>query len=90
MKDFEWDQNKREHNLQKHGIDFIDGIEIFDDSDRIECESTRNGETRFLTIGCVNDIVLLLVYIQRGAKRRIISVRRASKNERQAYEQAKE
>jgi uncharacterized protein len=85
MKDFEWDENKRNYNLEKHGIDFIDAVSIFDDPDRIEFENTRQGETRIQTIGMVHDIVLFLVYTSRGRKKRIISVRRASKNERKAY-----
>lgn len=88
MKNFEWDESKRKYNLDKHGIDFIDIIELFDDPNRIEFENTRNGEKRFQTIGMVNDVVLFLVYTSRGSKKRIISVRRASKNERKAYEEA--
>ncbi len=88
MKEFEWDENKRKSNLEKHKIDFIDAIEIFNDVNRIELESTRKGEPRFQTIGMVNHVVLLLVYVIRQGKRRIISVRRASKSERKAYETA--
>ena len=89
IRNFEWDENKRELNLKKHGIDFIDAIEIFNDPDRIEAESSFEKEKRRLTIGLVNDIVLLLVYTQRGKKRRIISVRKASKSERKFYYEAK-
>ncbi|HSW69944.1 MAG TPA: BrnT family toxin [Gammaproteobacteria bacterium] len=85
---FEWNENKRKHNLEKHGIDFMDAITIFDDPARIEFESNRRGEMRFQTIGMVHDVVLLLVYTLRGNKTRIISVRRASKNERKTYYEA--
>jgi uncharacterized DUF497 family protein len=88
MKDFEWDKNKRRYNIEKNGIDFIDAILIFDDQDRIEFECLRNGEVRFQTIGMVHDTALFLVYASRGRKKRIISVRRASKNERTAYDEA--
>ena len=88
MKYFEWDENKRKYNLEKHGIDFIDAIAIFDDPDRIEFENIRKGETRIQTIGMVHDIILFLVHTSRGRKKRIISVRRASKNERKAYDEA--
>jgi uncharacterized DUF497 family protein len=87
MSYYEWDENKRRYNLDKHGIDFMDAIEIFHDLNRMEFENTRKEETRFQTIGMVNDIVLFLVYTIRGRKKRIISVRRASKNERKAYDQ---
>lgn len=81
------DENKRTYNLEKHGIDFIDAIALFDDPNRIELENIREGEKRLQTIGIVHDVVLFLVYTSRGSKKRIISVRRASKNERKAYEQ---
>jgi len=88
MKYFEWDEKKRKYNLAKHGIDFIDAIAIFEDPDRIEFRTVRRGETRVQTIGVVHKIILFLVYTFRGRKKRIISVRRASKNERKAYDQA--
>jgi len=28
--EFEWDENKRQSNLSKHGIDFVDAAKIFD------------------------------------------------------------
>ncbi|MES2141851.1 MAG: BrnT family toxin [Pseudomonadota bacterium] len=43
---FEWDEKKRSLNLEKHGIDFVDAIEIFDDFNRIELETVRNSEVR--------------------------------------------
>lgn len=89
IRNFEWDENKKEINLEKHGVDFIDAIEIFNDPDRIEAESSFEKEKRFLTIGLVSDIVLLVVYTQRGKKRRIISARKASKSERKFYYEAK-
>ena len=89
MKLFEWDESKREINFGKHEIDFIDAVEIFNDPDRIELESIRSGEKRFQTIGMTHEIILFLVYNRRGKKKRIISARRASKNERKAYYEEK-
>lgn len=85
MKNFEWDENKREANLLKHGIDFVDAVKVLDDFDRIEFENTKYGEKRYQTIGTIHEIVILLVYTERNAKRRIISARRASKKERDVY-----
>ena len=86
MKPFEWDENKREANLKKHSIDFIDAIKVFADADRIELESSKNGESRYQVIGSMGDIiVILLVYTDRNEKKRIISARRASKKERELY-----
>ena len=85
MNKFEWDENKRELNLEKHGIDFVDAIDVFMDLSRIETESSRDKELRYQTIGAVNDVVILVVYTYRAGTVRLISARRASKNEREAY-----
>ena len=89
MKYFEWDKNKKTLNFKKHGIDFIDAIEIFDDPNRIEYASHWEGEERFQTIGTIYNTVIFLVYTTRKNKKRIISARRASKNERKKYDKEK-
>ena len=85
MKEYEWDNNKREINLKKHGIDFVGAVKVFDDTDRIEFSSHRKGEERLQTIGTVNGVTISLIYTIRENKKRIISVRRANKNERETY-----
>ncbi len=80
------DENKRALNLEKHGIDFIDAIDVFADLSRIEALSTRHYELRYQTIGSVHDVVILVVYTVRKDTIRLISARRASKNEREAYD----
>lgn len=89
MQVFEWDETKRMLNLDKHGIDFVDAVAIFHDPNRIELETVRHGEIRYQAIASVNNIVLLIVYTIRNKVKRIISARRASKNERKAYFDAK-
>lgn len=85
MERFEWDEKKRLLNLEKHGIDFVDAVDIFEDLSRIEKESLRGHELRYETIGTVNDVVIFVVYTYRESIIRLISARRASKNEREAY-----
>lgn len=88
---FEWDESKRTLNLAKHSIDFVDAIKVFHDTNRIELETERNGEQRLQTIGMVEGMTIILVaYIDRNKKKRIISARRASKKEREAYHLAGE
>ena len=86
MNKFEWDENKRLINIEKHSIDFVDAIGVFDDVNRIELETTRNNERRFLTIGKIEGVIILVVYANRDDKIRIISARRASIEERKYYE----
>lgn len=86
---FEWDDNKRKTNIAKHGLDFVDGIEVFFDLNRKEWPDARKdyGEIRCRTIGMVNDVLLHVVYTKREEVTRIISVRRAHKNERKKYKE---
>lgn len=86
--EFEWDENKRQSNLSKHGIDFVDAAKIFN---RPVLERVDNRydyeETRIVALGEVNGVVLFVVYTWRGEIRRIISARRATKRERNKYYQ---
>ena len=85
--EYEWDENKNKINQEKHGIDFLDAVQVFLDPNRMEMVDDRKeyGETRYLTIGEVETVFLFVVYTKRGHKCRLISARRASKNEREIY-----
>jgi uncharacterized protein len=82
---FEWDESKREVNLAKHYIDFRDAKRVFD-GPVFERGERRHGEDRTLAIGLMEDIEIVVVYVMRGARRRIISARRANRNERRDYQ----
>jgi uncharacterized DUF497 family protein len=85
---FEWDLAKAEANLEKHGIDFIDVTRVFDDTARIILDVSRPDdlETRIKVIGKIRDVVIVsVVYTDRAGKIRIISARKASKDERERY-----
>jgi uncharacterized DUF497 family protein len=83
---FEWDEDKRLTNIQKHGIDFVDNPQIFDD-DTIIYEDTRfdYGETRLIATGMLKGRVIVLAYTERGEPIRIISARKATKYEKNNY-----
>jgi uncharacterized DUF497 family protein len=84
--EIEWDNNKAAANLIKHKIDFEDAKNIFLDTNCLEREDKRDyNETRIQVIGIVNQVVLLVVYTKRNGRYRIISARRANKNERRQY-----
>jgi uncharacterized DUF497 family protein len=84
--DFEWDEAKRQAHILKHGIDFVDAIEVFTGR-FIETEDRRRdyGERRFLATGEAQGETLRVIYTSRGTHCRIISARRARRNERRAY-----
>jgi uncharacterized protein len=84
--DNEWDEAKRLANITKHGIDFVAAVKVFDGS-FIETEDRRRdyGEQRYQTFGEVGGRLIQVVYTLRSDRRRIISARRARRNERRAY-----
>lgn len=57
--EFEWDKNKNESNKEKHGIDFNQAKEVFEDMDKIEVPDNRKdyGEKRTKIIGKAFDLV---------------------------------
>ena len=83
---FEWDDEKNQINLRKHGIDFSDAAQIFFDENRIERfdKFHSDDEDRWQVIGKVND-VLFVIYTERGEKIRLISARKANAYERRIY-----
>ena len=83
---FEWDENKNIINKLKHGISFETASLIFTDDYRVEYYDIVHSihEDRYVTIGCVNE-VLFVVYTIRGINTRIISARKATEKERELY-----
>jgi len=83
---FEWDENKRQSNIQKHGIDFQDaerlfeGITITFQDDRFD-----NGEQRYITMGLIDEIVVVIAHTEFDNVIRIISMRKATKNEQKLF-----
>jgi uncharacterized protein len=87
--DFEWDDAKAAANRAKHGIAFDDAMDVFEDPYCIDEDSTRpgDGETRRKVVGRVGPIMIAVIYTDRLGSRRIISARRARRNERLQYDQ---
>mgnify|MGYP001768391183 CR=1 FL=1 len=85
---FEWNEEKRQINIRKHGIDFEDVPEVFD-SDILTIEDTRfdYDEMRFITVGLLKRRVIVISHTERNDRIRIISARKATKNEEFAYYQ---
>ena len=81
-----WDEAKRESNLHKHGIDFIDVQDVFD-GHTVTFEDARNyNEERFITIGIVRFQIVVVIYAYRDTNEiRLISARRATKYEQKLF-----
>ena len=83
---FEWDETKRKLNIKKHGIDFIDAPIIFSGYTlTIEDDRYDYGEDRFVTFGILDGRVVSVVHTETEALIRIISIRKATKNEEKGY-----
>ena len=84
--EFEFDPNKNKKNKEKHGIDFNEAQKLWEDPDRIEIPVKYLDEPRYLLIGKINDKHWAAIFTYRKNKIRLISVRRARKNEKEIYE----
>ncbi|GHC44850.1 BrnT family toxin [Neogemmobacter tilapiae] len=79
---WEWDDDKRQANRAKHGVDFA-LVEGFDwASAKTEVDLRRDyGEERFESSGLIGERLCVLVYTPRGNRRRLISLRKANARE---------
>lgn len=87
--EFEWDEDKARTNVQKHGITFEEGAEVFFDPFYQTGDASTDYEQREFILGySLVQRILLVVYVERGDRTRIISARRATRHERKSYEEA--
>jgi len=85
---FDWDTGKNQSNIIKHGIDFNDAKEIFNHSMIIKIDQRKDyGEKRWISIGLLGDIIVVMIFTLRGKTIRIISVRKANQKERRMYDE---
>jgi uncharacterized protein len=87
---FEWDKNKAQSNLEKHGVSFEEAITVFYDERALEFFEKNNSEweDRFLMLGLSTEFKLLLIchcYRDNDNIIRIIPARKATKNEAKNY-----
>ena len=83
---FEWDDEKYQANIKKHGIRFETAARVFFDKNAVYYydELHSDDEDRIKVIGMVEKI-LTVIYTERGETNRIISARNATKKEREDY-----
>jgi len=84
--DFEFDPNKSVTNKVKHGIDFAEAQKLWEDRDRLLVPAKTQNEARFMLIGKIGQKHWSTIFTYRGETIRIISARRARKEEVNAYE----
>ena len=83
---YEWNESKRQINIRKHALDFIDVISIFEGV-TITIDDTRFDyrETRYITLGLLTGYVIVVAHTEEEDVIRIISARKATKNEERKY-----
>ena len=81
-----FDPAKREWTLRERGLDFLDAAKVFA-GHTYEMEDLRYdyGEVRTITVGLLGGRMVIVVWTQRGMKRRIISMRKANGREQDYY-----
>lgn len=87
---FEWDSAKSAENARKHRVSFEEASSVFYDPLAVTGADPDNseGEERLITFGMSSKRRLLVVsQTERGEAIRIISARRATRRERQIYEE---
>ena len=84
--EYEYDPNKSNANKIKHGIDFEQAITLWLDPNLIEIPARTVDEPRFMLIGMIQEKYWTAIVTYRKGKVRIISVRRARREEIEIYE----
>lgn len=85
--ELEWDEDKNIANIKNHDIDFCDAWKIFNEPILKKIDNRKNyGEERWIGLGRLEELIIIIVYTYRAEKIRIISIRRANRNERKTYE----
>lgn len=87
---FEWDEDKNQENIRKHGVDFADAWEVFEAPMLRDLDVREDyGEDRWSGIGFLGNRIVVVLFTERGEESvRIISLRKALKHERQRFEEA--
>ena len=85
---FVWNRSKAEINLHKHGVSFFEAKTVFDDSwqENFPDPAHSEGEMRYICLGTSDqDRVLFVSYTERAEHYRLISARKATKQEESKY-----
>ena len=89
MLDFEWELEKARTNSRKHGVSFLEAVEVFHDELAVTVPDPDHSwsESRYLTFGATfAGRCLVVSYTERGDTIRVISARAMTPRERRAYE----
>jgi uncharacterized DUF497 family protein len=85
---FEWDEYKRRRNIRERKIDFVDVSSVFDGPMVVWLDTRKDyGEDRWIGIGFLRNLLVVVVYTELDSETiRIISVRKADRNDRKIFQ----
>lgn len=85
-KSIEFDPQKRLQTLLERGLDFARAGEVLSQTIHTFQDLRRSyGESRFITVGFLDGRLTVVVWTQRGPRKRIISMRNANERETKEY-----
>ena len=84
---FEFDDNKSKTNKEKHGIDFVEAQDLWNDEAGVIFDARSEDEKRYALVSKLSGKIWVMIFTLRGEAVRIISVRRARKEEVRLYGQ---
>jgi uncharacterized protein len=85
---FTWDETKRQANIARHGLDFADAEKVFAGPMVLfEDDRADYGEQRMIGIGLLDHLIVLIVHVETDNTIRIISMRKAERDEADLYYQ---
>jgi hypothetical protein len=83
---FEWDADKGQENIAKHGVDFVRAAMIFQNPVIAAIDARKQyGETRYRALGHIEDESYVVIYAWRGKTCRLISAWKAGENGKKRY-----
>ena len=84
---FTFDPAKQSSNIKQHGYDLADAQEVIESRRTLTFEDNRfdYGEARFVTMGLLSDVVVVIVTTETESEIRVISMRKADKHEQKIY-----
>jgi uncharacterized DUF497 family protein len=85
--DFEWDENKRQAVIKKHGVDIVYAALIFDGPVLTRIDDRADyGEVRLISVGLIDNECFIVVHTERADTIRLITAWKGGRDERAYYE----
>ena len=84
--EFEWDEEKRISNIEKHDVDMVEAVLIFEGFTFIEQDPRDYGEVRWKATGIIDEECFILIFTDRGDARRLISAWKGGRRDRAKYQ----